>query len=165
MNESDTLKEKTNSDAEQFDIQILKGLISQKGKQRADLIPILQAVQNQYNYLPEPVLRQLCEITEITPADIAGVSTFFPQFRHQPAGEHTIRVCMGTACHVKGAERVLDAFYRHLRLQPGEDTDQDRLFTVEKIACLGCCTLAPVVQIDDVTYGHVQPSKVPDVTI
>ncbi|NQT24305.1 NAD(P)H-dependent oxidoreductase subunit E [candidate division KSB1 bacterium] len=163
MTETKKINVKKAEDSDSFDLLEVESLVNQVGSKRSDLIPLLQAVQNHYHYLPEAVLRQICEITEITPADIIGVSTFYPQFRHQPAGEHSIRVCMGTACHVKGAERVLDAFHRHLKLRPGEDTDKDRLFTVEKIACLGCCTLAPVVQIDDVTYGHVLPSKVSDV--
>ncbi|MBN1782048.1 NAD(P)H-dependent oxidoreductase subunit E [bacterium] len=140
----------------------MERIIRNAGEKRSDLIPILQAIQGHYHYLPAPVLHKCCEMTDITPAELFGVATFFPQFRHRPAGRHTIRVCMGTACHVKGSERVLDAFNRHLALKPGEDTDRDRLFTVSKVACLGCCTLAPVVQIDDVTYGHVLPSGVPD---
>jgi NADH-quinone oxidoreductase subunit F len=156
------LKEPVTKQAE-FDPREIHDLVDQIGGEREHLIPLLQAVQNRYHYLPDPVLRMLCELTEITPADMTGVSTFFPQFRHHPSGEHTIRVCVGTACHVKGAERVLDAIHRQLKLQPGEDTDENRLFTVDQVACLGCCTLAPVVQIDQVTYGHVSPSRVPHI--
>ncbi len=154
---------KSNDQTPAFSAEDTDRIIGRTGTRREDLIPLLQAVQDHYHYLPEPVLRRICELTEIEPADIAGVSTFYPQFRHRPAGEHMIRVCTGTACHVKGAGLVLDAFNRSLRLRPGEDTDSSRLFTVSQVACLGCCTLAPVVQIDDITYGHVQPSKVPDI--
>ncbi|MCL5279753.1 MAG: NAD(P)H-dependent oxidoreductase subunit E, partial [Planctomycetes bacterium] len=98
-----------------------------------------------------------------TPASIAGVSTFYDQFRHRPAGRHIIHVCVGTACHVKGSELVLEEFRRHLQIPEGEDTDARRLFTVEKIACLGCCTLAPAVQIDEITYGHLTRESVPKV--
>ena len=105
----------------------------------------------------------MCELTEITPAAIAGVSTFYTQFRHQPVGEHMISVCHGTACHVKGAGLVQEALRRHLNIAAGDDTDADGLFTIEKVACLGCCTLAPVVQIDGVTYGHLTPGMVGDV--
>ncbi|MFP4057023.1 MAG: NAD(P)H-dependent oxidoreductase subunit E [Candidatus Brocadiia bacterium] len=127
------------------------------------VIPLLQAIQDHYRYLPQEALERVCEVTAITPAAITGVATFYSQFRHKPMGEHLIRVCVGTACHVKGAGLVHDAFLRHLRVPDGDDTDPDRLFTVQKVACLGCCTLAPVLQVDDVTYGHMTPGSVPDV--
>ncbi len=126
------------------------------GTRAGDVIPILHAIQNKYNYLPESALRRVCEITDITPAAITGVSTFYTQFRHTPIGQHIIRVCTGTACHVKGSELVHEAFCRELHIGEGQDTDPEAQFTVQKIACLGCCTIAPVVQIDDVTYGHVK---------
>jgi NADH-quinone oxidoreductase subunit F len=126
-------------------------------------IPILQRIQEKYRYLPEAALRHVCETTEITPAAIAGVSTFYSQFRHRPAGEHFIKVCVGTACHVKGADNTYRAFKQHLGIDDHDDTDADLLFTVEQVACLGCCMLAPAVQIDDVTYGFVTPNKIPGV--
>ena len=106
---------------------------------------------------------RVCETTNITPAQIMGISTFYSQFRHRPVGLHMIKVCVGTACHVKGAMLVYDAFRRHLELKGEEDTDAEGLFTLEKVACLGCCTIAPVVQIDDITYGHVTTEKVPEI--
>ncbi len=127
------------------------------------LIPILQAIQKRYGYLPEAALLQAEKRTGIPLASMVGVATFYNQFRLQPAGVHTIRLCVGTACHVKGSDAVYDALARHVNLRPGEDTDSARRFTVYKVACLGCCTLAPVVQIDDVTYGHVTPSRVPEI--
>jgi len=130
------------------------------GTAKEKVLEILQAVQARFGYLPEEVLERICELTEITPAAIAGVSTFYNQFRHRPAGRHTISVCVGTACHVKGADQIYDAFLRHLGIPQGDDTDADRLFTVERIACLGCCTLAPAVQIGHVTYGHLTPDTV-----
>ena len=105
-------------------------------------------------------MQRVCETTEITSAAISGVSTFYDQFRHTPAGEHTIHVCVGTACHVKGAQGVYDAFKRHLKIPDDQDTDAKGQFTVGKIACLGCCTLAPAVQIGDITFGHVSPDTV-----
>ena len=135
-------------------------VVDNVGKRAGDVIPILHAIQKEYNYLPEDALRRVCELTEITPASITGVSTFYSQFRHTPIGKHIIRVCTGTACHVKGSELVHDAFCRELHIEQGMDTDPDFLFTVQKIACLGCCTIAPVVQIDDVTYGHVKTDGV-----
>jgi NADH:ubiquinone oxidoreductase subunit F (NADH-binding)/NADH:ubiquinone oxidoreductase subunit E len=135
-------------------------IVEKIGTKAGDVIPILHAIQKKFNYLPESALWRVCEITDITPASIMGVSTFFSQFRHTPIGKHIIRVCTGTACHVKGSEHVYDAFYRELHIEQGQDTDPDFLFTVQKIACLGCCTIAPVVQIDDVTYGHVKTDGV-----
>ena len=93
-------------------------------------------------------------------AEITGVATFYGQFRLRPAGRHRILVCDGTACHVKRAPAIHEALLRHLQIEPPDDTDAKRLFTVETVACLGCCTLAPVVQIDDTTYGHLSPDHV-----
>jgi NADH:ubiquinone oxidoreductase subunit F (NADH-binding)/NADH:ubiquinone oxidoreductase subunit E/NAD-dependent dihydropyrimidine dehydrogenase PreA subunit len=135
-------------------------IIQQIGKESNHAIPILQAIQDEFNYLPEIALRRVSEITEISASKITGISTFYSQFRHSPVGEHIIKVCIGTACHVKGAVQVYDAFKRELKIEGKEDTDAEKLFTVEKVACLGCCTIAPVVQIDDVTYGHVTTEKV-----
>jgi len=127
------------------------------------VLEILQAVQGHFRYLPSEALERICELTQITPASIAGVSTFYTQFRHRPAGRHTVRVCIGTACHVKGGEQIYDAFKRHLDIPEQEDTDRQKLFTVEKVACLGCCMLAPVIQIDDITYGHLTGDQTPAV--
>jgi len=140
--------------------RVVERIVERYGSSSSAVIPILQAVQNEYHYIPDRILRRVCAVTRITPARIAGVSTFYSQFRHTPAGRHFIKVCVGTACHIKGAERVFDAFKHHLRIPEKEDTDADRLFTVEKVACLGCCMLAPAVQIDDVKYGFVDPKKV-----
>ena len=124
-------------------------------------LPLLQAIQRDHGYLPPDVLRAVAARAEIPLAQLVGVATFYPQFRHRPVGRHLIRVCDGTACHVKGSELVLDALRRHLKLEGGRDTDAEGCFTVETVACLGCCTLAPVIQVDDVTYGHLTPDQVP----
>ena len=133
------------------------------GTGQEKVLELLQAVQGHFGYLPEEALERVCNLTQITPASITGVSTFYNQFRHRPVGRHIINVCIGTACHVKGADRVYEAFLRHLRIPLGDDTDSQKLFTVERIACLGCCTLAPAVQIGKVTYGHLTPDTVPTV--
>jgi NADH-quinone oxidoreductase subunit F len=138
---------------------IVDDIVSRNGTHAEAVIPILQNIQSTFHFLPEAALNRVCEITEITPARITGISTFYSQFRHQEAGKHTIRVCTGTACHVKGSLHVYDAFRRELKLKEEEDTDAGGNFTIEKVACLGCCTLAPVVKIDDITYGHVTPEK------
>ncbi|WP_321343281.1 NAD(P)H-dependent oxidoreductase subunit E [uncultured Draconibacterium sp.] len=135
-------------------------LIGEKGVTKKSLIPILQAIQKEYNYLPEEILRLVAEKTEISLAEIIGVASFYSQFRLQPVGEHMIKVCVGTACHVKGAGQVYDAFRRELKLTEGQDTEESGKYTLEQVACLGCCTLAPVVQIDETTYGHVASDQV-----
>jgi NADH-quinone oxidoreductase subunit F len=143
-----------------IDLSFIDKTIEEIGQGPEAVIPILQAIQEHYRYLPEEALQRVCEITEITPAQIIGVSTFYPQFRHSPVGRHIISVCHGTACHVKGAGPVDDALRRHLGISGDSDTDADGLFTVQKVACLGCCTLAPVMQIDKITYGHLTPDTV-----
>lgn len=142
---------------------IVDKIISEKGKSIDAVIPILQAIQAEFNYLPEEAMQRVCEITEITPARIYGISTFYSQFRHQAVGKHIIKICVGTACHVKGAMRVYDALKRELQLEDNEDTDSKGIFTIDKVACLGCCTIAPVVQIDGTTFGHVEPGKVSEI--
>ena len=142
------------------DPKFIEQTINTIGRDESKLIPILQAIQQHYRYLPQPALQQICDLTEITPARLDGVASFYPQFRRQPVGKYVINVCHGTACHVKGAELVHDAFRRHLKLSDDTDTDDQKLFTLQKIACLGCCTLAPAVQIEDVTYGHLTPDSV-----
>lgn len=141
----------------------IEGIVQEIGASAGDVIPILHAIQKEYNYLPEEALRGVCELTDVTPAAITGISTFYSQFRHTPVGEHIIHICTGTACHMKGAERVYDAFCRELSIPESQDTDPDGRFTLQRVACLGCCTIAPVVQIDDVTYGHVQTDGVADI--
>jgi NADH:ubiquinone oxidoreductase subunit F (NADH-binding)/NADH:ubiquinone oxidoreductase subunit E/NAD-dependent dihydropyrimidine dehydrogenase PreA subunit len=138
-------------------------IVERIGKSKDKVIPILQAVQNEYHYLPKEILQKICELTDIQPSQITGVSTFYNQFRHVPAGKHVIKVCVGTACHVKGALNVYDAFKRHFDLNGDQDTDKEGLFTMEQVSCLGCCTLAPVVQIDEVTYGHVRQNDVSEI--
>ncbi len=137
----------------------IQSILSETGKDREAVIPILQAVQKKYNYLPEEALREVCVQSAITPDQIIGVASFYSQFRLKPVGKHMIRVCVGTACHVKGATLIFDALRRELKLTGDEETDASGLFTLEKVSCLGCCTLAPVVQIDGITYGHVAADK------
>jgi len=139
----------------EIDLTFIDRCVEQFGRTEDKVLGILQAVQGEYGYLPEAGLKRICEITEITPAQITGISTFYDFFRHKPAGKHIIRVCIGTACHVKGANQIYEAFQRYLKIAPDGDTDEQKLFTVEKVACLGCCMLAPAVQIDDVIYGHL----------
>jgi NADH-quinone oxidoreductase subunit F len=147
----DTIRQKTDA------------IIDLTGTGRETIIPLLQALQAQFGYLPAAAIERVYERTEIDRAQLISVSTFYSQFRHAPLGKYLIRVCTGTACHVKGASNVYDAFIRQLGIEEGGTTTKDRLFSVEKIACLGCCTLAPVVQIEEKIYGHVMPGRVDEV--
>ncbi len=144
-------------------IKTVEQIVAKRGTSADAAIPVLQDIQQEFNYLPDEALKHVCEITEITPSRITGISTFYSQFRHQPAGKHIIRVCTGTACHVKGASRVYDAIARELKLADNQVTDSQGTFTLEKVACLGCCTLAPVIKIDETTYGHILPEKVGEI--
>ena len=138
-------------------------VIERIGTTREIIIPLLQALQEEFSYLPADAIERVYEKTEIDRAQLISVSTFYSQFRHIPYGKHLIKVCTGTACHVKGAGNVYDSFRRELKMEGDSITTEDQLFSIEKIACLGCCTLAPVVQIDEKIYGHVLPGKVNEV--
>lgn len=143
-----------------IDLAFVDEVVQRFGRSRQALIPILNALQDHYRYLPQPALRRLCAITDNTAADVIGVATFYSRFRQEPGGRHTISVCHGTACHVKGAPLITEALRRTLKLTGDSDTTDDGLFSVRRVDCLGCCTLAPVVQIDGVTYGHLTPASV-----
>ena len=138
-------------------------IIERVGTSRRVIIPLLQALQAEFSYLPSDALQRVYERTEIDRAQMISVSTFYAQFRHIPYGRHIIKVCTGTACHVKGANNVYDAFRRELNMDEETITTADQQYSIEKIACLGCCALAPVVQIDEKIFGHVQPGRVREV--
>jgi NADH:ubiquinone oxidoreductase subunit F (NADH-binding)/NADH:ubiquinone oxidoreductase subunit E/Pyruvate/2-oxoacid:ferredoxin oxidoreductase delta subunit len=144
----------------EIDISVADEIIRRIGGAPENLIPILQAFQRKWRYLPREALQYLSEKTDISQARIEGVATFYSQFRLGPAGKHTIKICVGTACHVKGSDKLLKAVYRELDIPENDDTSPDRMFTVEKVACLGCCTLAPVMLIAGITYGHMAPETV-----
>jgi len=142
---------------------IVNEVVAFTGKDQEKVILILQEVQKRLNWLPSEALKQICKVTDITPEQISGVSTFYSQFRHLPVGKHTIKICAGTACHVKGAPLISDAFKRVLKIDDIKNASPDNLFSIEEVACLGCCTLAPVVQVDGKTYGHVKPTQVDEI--
>lgn len=147
---------------EQIDMSFVDSLVAQHGRGKEAAIPLLQAIQSHYRYLPDEALRRVCELTEITPAEISGTSTFYGQFRRSPVGKHVVRVCHGTACHVAGARQISDELRRHLKIADGADTDGERMFTIEEVACLGCCSLAPVLMVDGHTAGRLTPATAPD---
>jgi len=137
-------------------------LLQYKGRHGA-LIPLLQDVQNLEGYLKNETLKYVSEQTGIPAAEIFGVATFYSMFRLKPQGKYVIRVCKGTACHVSGANSILSAIRETLKLEGKEDTTDDALFTVMEVACLGCCSLAPVIMIGDQTFGKLTPDSVPSV--
>ena len=142
-----------------IDLSFVDELVERVRPQPEAAIPILQAIQSHYRYLPDEALRRVCERTEITPAQIAGSSSFYAQFRRSPVGRHVVRVCHGTACHVAGAEQITEELRRHLAIPPDADTDPRRLFTLDAVACLGCCSLAPVMMIEEETAGRLTPAS------
>lgn len=149
------------AEADAVDLRFAEEVLERTGRTPDAVIPVLQALQDHYGYLPRAALEYICRHSQITPAAITGVATFYDMFRHEPVGRHVIHVCHGTACHVGGAERVEDALRRHLRIPPEAHTDPERQFTLEPVACLGCCTLAPVVRIEEETFGFTAAEKVP----
>ena len=125
----------------------------------SNLISLLQVVQRRIGYLPPAALQEISCRTKVPLSQIYGVVTFYAQFHTEPRGRHTIRCCRGTACHVKGARRVLDAVQQFLGIEEGETTP-DMLFYLETVACLGACFLAPVMMVDDQYYGMLTPQKI-----
>ncbi len=128
-----------------------------EGKPR-NLVPMLQWTQKKLGYLPENALLEISSYTGLPPASVFGVVTFYTQFRLKPIGKYIIKVCRGTACHVSASSQLLDDLQTYLRIKPGETTD-DRLFTLETVACFGSCALAPVLVIGESVYGLVNPAK------
>ncbi|MDH7576377.1 MAG: NADH-quinone oxidoreductase subunit NuoE [Bacillota bacterium] len=129
------------------------------GSERENLIPILQDVQNKLGYLPKEAMQQIADGLNIPEIDVYGVGTFYNQFRLNPPGKHQIKVCMGTACHMMGGHIILDSFERRLSIKEGETTP-DREFSLERVACVGCCALAPVVVVDEKVESKVSPIRV-----
>ena len=121
--------------------------------QKESLIPVLQKVQGELGYLPEDAVSEIAHFLGQSESEIYGVASFYAQFRFERQGEHTIKVCQGTACHVKGSARILEEVERELGIQPG-GTTEDYKFSLERVACVGCCALAPVMIVDD--HVHAQ---------
>ena len=125
-----------------------------------ELMDALRRIQSEVGYLPEERLLELADSSGIPASEIISVATFYSEFRTRPTGRHIIGICVGTACHVKGARGIRDAFKSALGIADDADTDAEMIFTVEEVACLGCCMIAPAVRIDDVIYGNLTPEAV-----
>ena len=134
--------------------RIAEGLAGTRGA----LIPMLQQVQAEIGYLPEGVMERIAERAGVPAARVFGVASFYAQFRLEPVGRHIVRVCQGTACHVQGSVAIAEAICGELGVTEG-GTTEDGLFTLEAVACLGCCSLAPVMMIDEDTFGRRTPDK------
>jgi len=134
-------------------------ILDRNARHPARLIPILQAVQEEYRYLPEEVLTYVATALGVTPARVYGVATFYAHFALEPKGKHVIRLCDGTACHVRRSIPILNAIRERLKLDEKHKTTTDQLFTVETVACLGACGLAPVVVVDEEVHGGMTPER------
>ena len=140
------------------DLTLIEDVLKEYADIKGSLITILQKTQDIYGYLPVDVIYHIAERTGSTPARVLGVATFYAQFRLQPIGKYLIMLCQGTACHVNGSERIEAAIKQELGIEDGETT-ADGLFTLKNVACLGCCSLSPVMMINDETYGSLTPDK------
>jgi NADH-quinone oxidoreductase subunit E len=134
---------------------LLKGFSSA----RENLIPILQAVQADLGFIPQQAIKELASFLAVAPGEVFGVATFFNQFRFIPPGKHPIKVCLGTACHVRGGNIILEEWERRLEIKEGAVTE-DREFSLDRVACVGCCALAPVALVGDEVHGKMSPSSV-----
>lgn len=134
-------------------------ILDQNGRNPARLIPILQEVQEAYRYLPEEIMTFVATALHLPPAHVFGVATFYAHFTLEPKGKHVLRLCDGTACHVRHSMPILEALYRKLGLNDKRRTTPDMLFTIEVVSCLGACGLAPVLVVNDEVYGQVSPEQ------
>ncbi|MGI6609882.1 MAG: NADH-quinone oxidoreductase subunit NuoE [Limnochordia bacterium] len=148
------------ANGDRLQLEQVNRAIETYGCKKASLIPILQRIQEIYHYLPEDILTYVGTVLEIPPATVFGVATFYAQFALEPKGKYVIRVCDGTACHVRRSMPVLKAIREKLGLAEGMKTTRDGLFTVETVSCLGACGLAPVLMINDQIHGQMTPEAV-----
>ena len=127
--------------------------------QRGATIPVLQKVQEELGYLSEESISEIANFLGQSKSEIYGVATFYAQFRFERPGDHTVKVCQGTACYVQGGKQILEAVEDELNLSPGKTTTEDYKFSVEQVACFGSCALAPVMVVDKTVYGRLTPAK------
>ncbi|MBW7897825.1 NADH-quinone oxidoreductase subunit E [Candidatus Brocadiaceae bacterium B188] len=141
------------------DFSKIEKILGKYKNARGAVIPILQMVQTEYGYLPEPVIDLISERLHVSVHEIIGVATFYAQFHLKPRGQHIIKVCCGTACHIKGAKKVMEKLSETLEVPTGMTT-KDNAFTLEEVACLGACSLAPVMMVDEDLHGKLAPDTV-----
>lgn len=143
---------------EKIDLTLMAPVLDELAKVKGSLITILQKTQDIYGYLPKEAIEYISERTGIAESEIMGVATFYTQFRLEPVGKHLIMLCQGTACHVNSSELILQTIQEELGITDGETTE-DGLFSLKCVACLGCCSLSPVMMINEDTYGSLTPDK------
>lgn len=143
-------------------LEPLREILENSEKEEKDLIPILQKAQKKYGYLPKEVIIEVGKQLGLSFVEVYGVITFYSQFHLEPRGKNIIRVCMGTACHVRGGDDILEKLQSQLNISNGETTE-DLEFTLETVACIGACGLAPVIMINDETYGRLEPKDIPEI--
>ena len=153
-----TIKEQSVQN-ETLDLSTIEKVLEKYENVRGAVIPVLQIVQAEYGYLPEPIVDLIAERLKISINEIVGVATFYAQFHLKPRGQHIIKMCCGTACHVKGAKKVLEKISETLEVSTGMTT-KDNVFTLEEVACLGACSLAPVMMVDEDIHGKLAPDTV-----
>ncbi len=141
-----------------IDLNQVDAIVAKRGKDPTKAIPVLQGIQEHFRYVPLEAIERIASTTEMTEAQLYGVATFYAQFRLSPVGETIVRVCHGTACHVGGAEGLTESLESRLGIADGENT-ADMKYTLESVACVGCCSLAPVVMVDEKTYGSLDRKK------
>jgi NADH-quinone oxidoreductase subunit E len=144
---------------EEIDLAIANHVIDKYLTLPGNLMPVLQGIQEEYGYVPRPTVDLVAERLNVYPSQIYGVLTFYAQFHLKPRGRYIIRVCVGTACHVQGAERIVETFFDKLHIGHAE-TSPDLRYTFEKVACLGACGMAPLAMVNDATYGSMTVQKV-----
>ena len=134
-------------------------VIASRSRERGKLIPILQDIQAKFGYLPREAMLEAASFLDAPDSEVYSVATFYNQFRFVPPGKHQIKVCLGTACQVKGGKIILDSWQRELDIKEGETTP-DREFSLERVACVGCCAMAPVSVVDDQVEGTISPTRI-----
>lgn len=155
------MKTEPNKNFRQFQ-QVLE-IIEKNNHDKSRLIPILQQVQEAYRYLPPQVLTYVATALNMPVAEVYGVATFYAHFSLEAKGKYIVKVCDGTACHVKGSSKLLDALYKKLKLSQQKHTTDDMMFTVEAVSCLGACGLAPVLVVNEKVYGEVNAKRCDDI--
>jgi len=149
---------------EEFSAEQLTAILEKHRKEKNGLILLLLEIQEEFGYLPKEAMKRVADFLGMKPVDVWGVATFFNQFRLTPLGKNHVKVCMGTACHLAGGRLVLEALERELTIKVGE-TSEDGQFSLERVACIGCCMLAPVTVIKDKIYPKMTPFKVEEALI
>jgi NADH-quinone oxidoreductase subunit E len=140
----------------------LSEILNKHGRDKGVLIPILQEVQESIGYLPEEAISEISQFLHMPESEIFGVASFYAQFYFTRRGKHSVKVCLGTACHVRGGQRILDQVQNELGIEPG-DTTEDYNFSLDRVACFGCCALAPVMTIDKIIHTEMTKSKAAEI--